>query len=51
MTRRMRLAAILLVIARIRNAEFVVVPNAGHSTYWDDPEAFNRVVLAFTRKH
>jgi len=40
-----------LLAARIRNAEFVVVPNAGHSTYWEDPEAFNRAVLDFTRKH
>jgi len=40
-----------LLAARIRNAEFVVVPNAGHSTYGEDPEAFNRAVLDFTRKH
>ena len=36
---------------RIKGAEFVVVPEAGHSTYWEQPEAFNSAVLAFMRKH
>jgi pimeloyl-ACP methyl ester carboxylesterase len=36
---------------RIKGAEWVVVPEAGHSTYWEQPEAFNRAVLAFIRKH
>lgn len=36
---------------RIKNAEFVVVPNAGHSTFWEQPEAFNSAVLDFIRKH
>ena len=35
----------------IRHAETVVVPEAGHSTYWEQPDAFNRAVLAFIRKH
>ncbi len=35
----------------IRHAETVVVPEAGHSTYWEQPEAFNRAVLTFLRKH
>jgi pimeloyl-ACP methyl ester carboxylesterase len=37
--------------SRIRNAEFLVVPNAGHSVYWEEPEVFNRSVLDFIRKH
>ena len=34
-----------------QRAESVVVPEAGHSTYWEQPEVFNRAVLAFIRKH
>ena len=37
--------------SRIRHAETVIVPEAGHSTYWEQPEAFNRAVLSFIRKH
>jgi pimeloyl-ACP methyl ester carboxylesterase len=40
-----------LFAARIKNAESVVVPEAGHSAYWEQPETFNRVVLEFIRKH
>ena len=40
-----------LFTARIRNAESVVVPEVGHSTYWEQPETFNRIVLAFIGKH
>jgi pimeloyl-ACP methyl ester carboxylesterase len=36
--------------ARIRGARSVVVPEVGHSTYWERPDVFNRVVLAFIRK-
>jgi pimeloyl-ACP methyl ester carboxylesterase len=39
-----------LFAARIRGARVVVVPEAGHSTYWECPDVFNRVVLAFMRK-
>jgi pimeloyl-ACP methyl ester carboxylesterase len=37
--------------ARIKHAETVVVPESGHSTYWEQPDAFNRAVLNFIRKH
>ena len=36
---------------RIRNSESMVVPDAGHSTYWEQPEIFNRAVLEFIRQH
>jgi pimeloyl-ACP methyl ester carboxylesterase len=36
---------------RVKTAESLVVPNAGHSTYWEAPEDFNRAVLDFIRKH
>jgi pimeloyl-ACP methyl ester carboxylesterase len=35
----------------IKQAATVVVPEAGHSTYWEQPEAFNRAVLGFVKKH
>jgi pimeloyl-ACP methyl ester carboxylesterase len=37
--------------ARIKHAETLVVPEAGHSTYWEQPDVFNRAVLTFIRKH
>ena len=44
-------AVLRLFGARIKTAQSVVVPEAGHSTYWEQPEIFNRSVLAFIRKH
>ena len=35
----------------IKQAETVVVPEAGHSTYWEQPDIFNRAVLNFIRRH
>jgi len=40
-----------LFAARIKNAESVIVPEAGHSAYWEQPEVFNRAVLSFIRKY
>jgi len=40
-----------LFAARIKNSESVIVPEAGHSTYWEQPEVFNRAVLEFLAKH
>jgi len=40
-----------LFAARIKHAESVIVPEAGHSTYWEQPDVFNRAVLNFIRKH
>ena len=31
----------------LRNHEWVLIPSAGHSVAWEDPEAFIRVVLNF----
>lgn len=44
-------AVLRLFAARIKNSESVLVPEAGHSTYWEQPEIFNRSVLEFIRKH
>jgi len=40
-----------LFAAHFKNAESVIVPDAGHSTYWEEPEKFNRAVLDFLKKH
>jgi pimeloyl-ACP methyl ester carboxylesterase len=40
-----------LFAARIKQAETLIVPEAGHSTYWEQPEVFNRALLEFIGKH
>ena len=36
---------------RVKGAEFIVVPEAGHSTYWEQPDAFNQAVMNFVGRH
>jgi len=36
---------------RIQGAQFVAIPEAGHSVWWEAPDQFNRTVLAFIGKH
>jgi pimeloyl-ACP methyl ester carboxylesterase len=40
-----------MVAAQISDSEVVVVREAGHSSYWEQPEAFNRAVLDFLARH
>jgi pimeloyl-ACP methyl ester carboxylesterase len=40
-----------LIAAKIPHAELVVAPESGHSVYWEEPDVFNRAVLAFIGKH
>ena len=35
----------------IRNCETAVIAGAGHSAYWEQPDAFNRLVLDFIGRH
>ena len=44
-------ALMKILASHIPNAEFLVVPNAGHSVYWEEPELFDGTVLNFIRKH
>jgi len=37
--------------ARIPGAELKIVPEAGHSLYWEQPELFNRTLLDFFGRH
>ena len=36
---------------RFPNCESIVVPECGHSAFWEQPELFNRAVLDFIGKH
>ncbi len=40
-----------LFAARIKGSETLVIPEAGHSAYWEQPERFNRAILKFLAKH
>jgi pimeloyl-ACP methyl ester carboxylesterase len=40
-----------LFAARIKNSETLVIPEAGHSAYWEQPDLFNRTVLKFLTAH
>jgi pimeloyl-ACP methyl ester carboxylesterase len=40
-----------LFTERITGSESIVIPEAGHSSYWEQPEVFNRAVLDFIGKH
>jgi pimeloyl-ACP methyl ester carboxylesterase len=40
-----------MIAAEIPNSEIAYMPESGHSTYWEQPELFNRAVLDFVGKH
>ncbi len=40
-----------LFAAKIRNSQSVIVPEVGHSAYWENPDLFNAAVLRFIREH
>lgn len=40
-----------LVASRISGAESHIIPDCGHSGYWERPEIFNRLVLDFIKRH
>jgi pimeloyl-ACP methyl ester carboxylesterase len=44
-------ALIRVVAAQIPNSEVVIMREAGHSSYWEQPEEFNRAVLDFLARH
>jgi len=44
--------AMTRMLARhLPNSEFVIVPEAGHSLYWERPDVFNATVLDFINRH
>ena len=40
-----------LFTARIKGAQTLIVPECGHSAYWEQPALFNRTVLQFLDNH
>jgi pimeloyl-ACP methyl ester carboxylesterase len=36
-----------MIAAQIPNSKFVLMPESGHSPYWEEPQAFNRAILDF----
>jgi pimeloyl-ACP methyl ester carboxylesterase len=36
--------------SHLRNAEMVLIPEAGHAPNWEQPDAFNKALLAFLGK-
>jgi pimeloyl-ACP methyl ester carboxylesterase len=40
-----------MIAAEIPNSEIAYMPEAGHSSYWEQPELFNRAILVFIGKH
>jgi pimeloyl-ACP methyl ester carboxylesterase len=44
-------AAIRLWAKHLKGHEWQLIPEAGHSVAWEQPEAFNEAVLGFLRKH
>jgi pimeloyl-ACP methyl ester carboxylesterase len=44
-------ALVRMVAAQIPSSEVVIIREAGHSSYWEQPEAFNRAVLEFIGRH
>jgi pimeloyl-ACP methyl ester carboxylesterase len=44
--------AVLRMFARhMPRAETAIIAETGHSSYWENPEQFNRVVLDFLKRH
>ncbi len=37
--------------SRVPRSELFIVPETGHSPYWEQPETFNRIVLEFLQRH
>lgn len=44
-------AALRVVAPHIPSSETLIVAEAGHSVYWEQPELFNRTVLDFIGRH
>jgi pimeloyl-ACP methyl ester carboxylesterase len=36
---------------RIPGCAFEVIEGAGHCAYWEQPDAWNRIVIEFSKQH
>jgi pimeloyl-ACP methyl ester carboxylesterase len=43
--------AMRLLAERVKSSQLLVIPEAGHSAYWEQPDVFNRAVIDFIRKY
>ena len=44
-------ALMRMLAAHIPTCQFATVPEAGHAAFWEQPEIWNRLVLAFLDQH
>jgi len=44
-------AIMRMFAARVKGSQSTVIAEAGHSAYWEQPDAFNKAVLDFIAKH
>ena len=44
-------AAVRLWAKHLKSYDWLLIPEAGHSVAWEQPDAFNQAVIAFLRKH
>lgn len=40
-----------LFTSHVKRAEYAVIPESGHSAFWENPDIYNRTVLAFISKY
>jgi pimeloyl-ACP methyl ester carboxylesterase len=40
-----------LFVQRMKGSQGVVIPDSGHSAYWENPKPFNRALIAFLKRH
>jgi len=44
-------ALMRLLSEHIPNSKFALIPEAGHAAFWEQPEAWNSLVLEFLGRH
>jgi pimeloyl-ACP methyl ester carboxylesterase len=44
-------ALLNIVASKASSSEASIIANAGHAAFWEQPQAFNRVVLQFLKRH
>ena len=40
-----------MFVARLKHGKAVVIADSGHTSYWENPDAYNRAVLSFVAEH